>query len=82
MTRERAKKAGITLPFPNKEYSLENDKALFIHESKKGLEERLKIVPKEKHQEYRDRLQIEMDIINSMKFPGYMLIVWEFVDQS
>ncbi len=81
-TRERAKKAGITLPFPNKEYSLENDKALFIHESKKGLEERLKIVPKEKHQEYRDRLQVEMDIINSMKFPGYMLIVWEFVDQA
>ncbi len=81
-TIERAKKAGITLPFPNKEYSLENDKALFIHESKKGLEERLKIVPKEKHQEYRDRLQVEMDIINSMKFPGYMLIVWEFVDQA
>ncbi len=81
-TIERAKKAGITLPFPNKEYSLENDKALFIYESKKGLEERLKIVPKEKHQEYRDRLQVEMDIINSMKFPGYMLIVWEFVDQA
>ncbi len=81
-TIERAKKAGIILPFPNKEYSLENDKALFIHESKKGLEERLKIVPKEKHQEYRDRLQVEMDIINSMKFPGYMLIVWEFVDQA
>ncbi len=81
-TRERAKKAEITLPFPDKEYSLENDKALFIYESKKGLEERLKIVPKEKHQEYRDRLQVEMDIINSMKFPGYMLIVWEFVDQA
>ena len=81
-TRERATKAGIRLPIPDKEYSLENDKALFIHESKKGLEERLKIVPKEKHQEYRDRLQVEMDIINSMKFPGYMLIVWEFVDQA
>jgi len=81
-TRERATKAGIKLPIPDKEYSLENDKALFIHESKKGLEERLKIVPKEKHQEYRDRLQVEMDIINSMKFPGYMLIVWEFVDQA
>jgi DNA polymerase-3 subunit alpha len=81
-TRERAKEAGITLPEPDREYSLENDKALFIHESKKGLEERLKIVPKERHQEYRDRLQLEMDIINSMKFPGYMLIVWEFVDQA
>jgi len=81
-TRERAKKAGIELPEPDKEYSLENDKALFIYESKKGLEDRLKIVPKEKHQEYRDRLQVEMDIINSMKFPGYMLIVWEFVDAA
>ncbi len=81
-TRERAKLAGITLPEPQKEYSLENDKVLFIHESKKGLEERLKIVPKEKHQEYRDRLQVEMDIINSMKFPGYMLIVWEFVSKA
>ncbi|NOZ91004.1 MAG: DNA polymerase III subunit alpha [Epsilonproteobacteria bacterium] len=81
-TRERAKEAGITLPEPDREYSLENDKTLFIHESKKGLEERLKIVPTEKHQEYRDRLQTEMDIINSMKFPGYMLIVWEFVDQA
>ncbi len=81
-TRERAKLAGITLPEPQKEYSLENDKVLFIHESKKGLEERLKIVPKTKHQEYRDRLKREMDIINSMKFPGYMLIVWEFVSKA
>ena len=81
-TRERAKLAGITLPEPDKEYSMENDKVLFIHESKKGLEDRLKIVPKEKHQEYRDRLQREIDIINSMKFPGYMLIVWEFVNRA
>ena len=81
-TRERAKLAGITLPEPDKEYSMENDKVLFIHESKKGLEDRLKIIPKEKHQEYRDRLQREIDIINSMKFPGYMLIVWEFVNRA
>ena len=81
-TRERAKLAGIELPEPEKEYSLENDKVLFIHESKKGLEDRLKIVPKEKHKEYRERLKIEIDIINSMKFPGYMLIVWEFVSRA
>ncbi len=78
--RERAKKAGIELPEPDREYSLENDKVLFIHESRKGLEERLKIVPEEKHQEYRDRLEVEIEIINNMKFPGYMLIVWDFVD--
>ncbi len=77
--RERAADIGLELPEPDKEYSLENDKALFIEESRRGLEERLKIVPEEKHQEYRDRLQVEIDIINNMKFPGYMLIVWDFV---
>ncbi len=80
--RERAKISGITLPEPDKEYSLKNDKVLFIEESKKGLEKRLKIVPPEKHQEYRERLQVEIDIINTMKFPGYMLIVWDFVDAA
>ncbi len=80
--RERAKASGINLPEPEKEYSLQNDKVLFIEESKRGLEKRLKIVPKEKHDEYRKRLQTEIDIINNMKFPGYMLIVWDFVDAA
>jgi len=80
--RDKAAEIGLELPEPEVEYSLPNDITLFIEESKRGLEERLKIVPKEKHQEYRDRLQVEMDIINSMKFPGYMLIVWEFVDAA
>ena len=80
--REKAKERGLALPEPDVEYSLANDKALFIEESRRGLEERLKIVPEEKHQEYRERLQIEIDIINNMKFPGYMLIVWEFVDAA
>jgi len=80
--RERAAESKIALPFPDIEYSLENDIVLFVEESKRGLEERLKIVPEEKHQEYRDRLQVEMDIINKMKFPGYMLIVWDFVDAA
>ncbi|SFV60736.1 DNA polymerase III alpha subunit [hydrothermal vent metagenome] len=80
--RQRAAESNIVLPEPDVEYSLENDMVLFVEESKKGLEKRLKIVPPEKHQEYRDRLQVEMDIINSMKFPGYMLIVWDFVDAA
>ena len=78
-TREKAQLDNLSLPEANIEYSLENDKILFIHECKKGLEKRLKIVPKQKHQEYKDRLQVEIDIINNMKFPGYMLIVWDFV---
>ncbi len=56
-----------------------NDAEYFVYKCKEGLENRLKIVPKERHQEYRERLEYEMDIINSMKFPGYMMIVWDFV---
>jgi DNA polymerase-3 subunit alpha len=81
-TRQRAAEVGLELPEPEKEYSLENDKVLFIHEVQKGLERRLQHVDSSKHQEYRDRLQVEIDIINSMKFPGYMLIVWDFVDKA
>jgi DNA polymerase-3 subunit alpha len=78
-TREKSQEQGLTLPEPELEYSLENDKILFIHECWQGLEKRLEIVPEERHQEYKDRLQVEIDIINNMKFPGYMLIVWDFV---
>ncbi len=80
--RERAAMSNISMPFPDIEYSLENDIVLFEEESKRGLEKRLEIVPEEKHKEYRDRLKVEMDIINNMKFPGYMLIVWDFVDAA
>jgi len=78
-TREKSIEQGLELPEPDLEYSMKNDEVLFIHECWKGLEERLKIVDPSKHQEYRDRLQTEIDIINNMKFPGYMLIVWDFV---
>ena len=63
-------------------YSLENDKLLFEYMCWKGLEKRLEIVPEQKHQEYKDRLKVEIDIINNMKFPGYMLIVWDFVREA
>jgi len=56
-----------------------NDADYFVYRCELGLEQRLKHVPQEKHQQYRDRLNFEMDVINSMKFPGYMLIVWDFV---
>ncbi|MCK4737746.1 MAG: DNA polymerase III subunit alpha, partial [Sulfurimonas sp.] len=57
----------------------EADAQYFTYRCELGLIERLKHVPEEKHEEYRERLKFEMDIINSMKFPGYMLIVWDFV---
>ena len=78
-TRQKSEISNLVLPEPEVEYSLENDKILFIHECWKGLEDRLKIVPPEQHEEYRDRLAVEIEIINNMRFPGYMLIVWDFV---
>ena len=59
-----------------------NDAEFFIHRCRLGLQERLKHVPEARHEEYRKRLEYEMDVINSMKFPGYMLIVWDFVAEA
>ena len=59
-----------------------NDAEYFIHCCEQGLINRLEHVPSERHQEYRDRLKFEIDIINGMKFPGYMLIVWDFVKEA
>lgn len=78
-TRNKLEELNIAIPEAQNEYSLENDKVLFIHECRLGLEDRLKIVPTQNHQKYRDRLEVEIEIINNMKFPGYMLIVWDFV---
>jgi len=61
---------------------IDNDDEYFRYKCKEGLQERLKLVPKEKHQEYYDRLDTEMDIICNMNFPGYMLIVWDFIRES
>ncbi len=58
------------------------DAEYFIHRCRIGLEERLKHVPSERHDEYRERLEFEMNVINQMKFPGYMLIVWDFVREA
>lgn len=77
--RERSSLHDIMLPFPDEEYSLENDKILFEFEAKKGLKERLKYIDQNKHELYNVRLEEEIRIINEMKFPGYMLIVWDFV---
>jgi len=78
-TKDKLKELGLDIPKPEDEYSLENDKVLFAFECRKGLEGRLKLVAVEKHEEYKKRLEDEIEIINNMKFPGYMLIVWDFV---
>ncbi|MFZ2969422.1 MAG: DNA polymerase III subunit alpha [Sulfuricurvum sp.] len=72
-TAEYAREEGLTI---------DEDAAYFIHRCRIGLDERLVHVPSERHQEYRDRLEFEMQVINQMKFPGYMLIVWDFVREA
>ncbi len=81
-TRQKASLRGIALPYPDEEYSLENDKVLFMHECRLGLQKRLTLVDASRHEEYKERLETEIEIINTMKFPGYMLIVWEFVAKA
>lgn len=79
-TREQAAMLNLALPNPNSEYDLENDSFLFEHVCRAGLEDRLKFIPPEKHQIYKDRLELEIRTINNMKFPGYMLIVADFIN--
>ena len=56
--------------------------------SQEGLEERLAFLfPDEKEREekrpaYDERLEIELGVINQMGFPGYFLIVMEFIQWS
>ena len=58
----------------------------FRKASAEGLEKRLKVVLNpdqsdfsERRQEYYDRLKFELDIIIQMGFPGYFLIVMDFI---
>ncbi|PID47597.1 MAG: DNA polymerase III subunit alpha [Proteobacteria bacterium] len=81
-TLEYAKEANLNLPEPDKIYSLENDKVYFEYVCKKGLEKRLEHIDANSHEEYKKRLEYEINIINNMKFPGYMLIVWDFIAEA
>jgi DNA polymerase-3 subunit alpha len=59
-----------------------------IKKSQQGLEERLEFLfpdPNTRAQrrpEYDERLQVELEVINNMGFPGYFLIVMEFIQWS
>ncbi|MGL5757413.1 DNA polymerase III subunit alpha [Plesiomonas sp.] len=90
---EIAKRCNVTvrlgeyfLPqFPTGDMSTED---FLVLKSREGLEERLAFLfpdPKtrtERRPEYDERLQIELDVINQMGFPGYFLIVMEFIQWS
>ena len=72
-TKEYAEKEGL---------EFDNDADYFAYKCREGLQKRLKHIPEEKHKEYKDRLEHEIKIITQMKFPGYMLIVWDFVREA
>lgn len=69
-TKEYAKAEGL---------DFHTDDDYFAYKCREGLKKRLKLVPEARHKEYQERLEREIEIINKMKFPGYMLIVWDFV---
>ncbi|WP_333803515.1 DNA polymerase III subunit alpha [Sulfurospirillum sp.] len=62
--------------------SFESDDDFFAYHCRKGLEKRLVHVDEAKHEEYKARLEREIKIICDMKFPGYMLIVWDFIREA
>ncbi|MGR5229662.1 DNA polymerase III subunit alpha [Photobacterium damselae] len=90
---EIAKRCNVTvrlgeyfLPnFPTGELSTED---FLIVKSKEGLEERLEFlfpdpdIRAERRPEYDERLEVELEVINQMGFPGYFLIVMEFIQWS
>ena len=92
-TVEIAKRCSVTvrlgeyfLPnFPTGELSTED---YLVQKSREGLEERLEFLfpdeeeRKNKRSVYDKRLQVELDVINQMGFPGYFLIVMEFIQWS
>ncbi|CAL4321245.1 DNA polymerase III subunit alpha [Buchnera aphidicola (Eriosoma lanigerum)] len=92
-TVEIAKRCNVTirlgeyfLPnFPTKNIKIEE---FLIIKSKEGLEKRLEYIYPDinirckKRKKYDDRLNEELDVINKMGFPGYFLIVMEFVKWS
>ncbi|RTR32643.1 DNA polymerase III subunit alpha [Shewanella atlantica] len=89
-TVEIAKRCNVTvrlgeyfLPnFPTGDLTIED---YLVEVSEKGLEERLEFlfpdpeVRAEKRPAYDDRLDVELKVVNQMGFPGYFLIVMEFI---
>jgi len=68
-------------PFPQSEAKDEAD--YLRHISKQGLERRFEELPYQvDREEYHARLDVELDVINSMGFPGYFLIVQDFINWS
>ncbi|QBF84211.1 DNA polymerase III subunit alpha [Shewanella maritima] len=71
--------------FPTGDLSIDD---YLVEVSRTGLQERLEFLfpdeqeRAEKRPEYDERLEIELKVINDMGFPGYFLIVMEFIQWS
>ena len=61
---------------------LNGEASEFKKQAEIGLEERLRINPVQDSEKYRERLKSEIDIITKMEFPGYFLIVADFIKWS
>ena len=87
---EIAKRCNVTIrlgeyflpQFPTGDMSTED---FLVLKSKEGLEERLEFlfpdpdVRAQRRPEYDERLDVELKVINQMGFPGYFLIVMDFI---
>ena len=90
---EIAKRCNVTIhlgeyflpQFPTGDMSTED---FLVHKAREGLEERLVLLfpdseeRKQRRPEYDERLETELSVINQMGFPGYFLIVMEFIQWS
>ena len=60
-----------------------DESSYFRHVAREGLARRFveaeKIGRSVDHDAYKARLEVELDVICKMKFPGYFLIVWDFI---
>jgi len=88
-----AEKCNVTLekvkdPFPKFEVpSGHTTDSYFAHVSREGMKARFELLKplakagklKFPISDYEQRLEREIDVITSMRFPGYFLIVWDFI---
>ncbi|WP_297455471.1 DNA polymerase III subunit alpha [Persephonella sp.] len=73
------------IPGLDREATYEEKEKYFEKLAWEGLEKRLskmKDLPKEKYQQYKERLEYEINIIKQMGFPEYFLIVQDFINYA
>ncbi|WP_029522287.1 DNA polymerase III subunit alpha [Persephonella sp. KM09-Lau-8] len=73
------------IPGLDREATYEEKEKYFEKLAWEGLEKRLskiKELPKEKYQQYKERLEYEINVIKQMGFPEYFLIVQDFINYA